>query len=216
VTDQDPAKRHEYLVDVGASFPADAQAAELMRPGESAFDDPASRAQTAAMWRSTLGQIRRDAAGAQLVTMRIGIVTTIALHPIRPAARVTYATGDGRDAFDQHQQLGHVVASPESILVPVKLEVTEELCICTCHADPRPACDGIYDIQSIRLLINVAFRGALDVGEATCPVSFADANCDCNVDVLDVVRIIDFVWRSGPPLCNPCTDVVEPCGLTAR
>jgi len=108
------------------------------------------------------------------------------------------------------------VASPESILVPVKLEVTEELCICTCHADPRPACDGIYNIQSIILIINVAFRGAVDLAELTCPVSFADANCDCNVDVLDVVRIIDFVWRSGPPLCNPCTDVVEPCGLIAR
>ncbi len=107
-------------------------------------------------------------------------------------------------------------ASPESTVVAVKLKVTEELCICTCHADPPPACDGIHNIQSIVLIINVAFRGALDVGEATCPVSFNDANCDCAVDILDVVRIIDFVWRSGAPLCNPCTDVTTPCELVSH
>jgi hypothetical protein len=116
-------------------------------------------------------------------------------------------------AFITIRQTG--VASPESVLVPVALEVTEEICICSCHGDPPPACDGQFNIQSIILVINVAFRGQLDLGEATCPVSFTDVNCDCAVDVLDVIRIVDFIWRQGPPLCDPCTDVTDPCDLVA-
>lgn len=108
------------------------------------------------------------------------------------------------------------VAQPESILVPVRLNVTEVVCICNCHGDAPPACDGILNIQSIVSVINVAFRGYLDVGEASCFVSWNDVNCDCSVDILDVVRIIDHVWRGGPPLCNPCIELSEPCQFSIQ
>lgn len=96
------------------------------------------------------------------------------------------------------------VVPPESILVPVKLKVTQELCICNCHGDPPPSCDGIHNVQNVVIIIAVAFRGALELAEATCPVSMTDVNCDNQVDVLDVVYAIEFVWRNGPPYCNPC------------
>jgi hypothetical protein len=105
---------------------------------------------------------------------------------------------------------------PATRSIFIRLRVETEVCLCTCHADPPPFCDGEINIQSVIVIINVAFRGALDLGEATCPVSFADVNCDCNVDILDVVRIVDIAFRSGPPPCNPCTDVTQPCGLLAH
>ena len=142
-----------------------------------------------------------------LVTPASGTTTQLLLVDIDTAG---LAAGDYVGTITIRQT---GVASPESIMVNVDLQVTEEICICSCHADPPPVCDGLYNIQSIVVIIGVAFRGNFDVGEATCPVSFSDANCDCIIDVLDVIRIIDFVWRNGPPLCNPCTDVAEPCGL---
>jgi hypothetical protein len=81
-----------------------------MQPRESAFHDPAGRAQTAAMRRSTLGEVGRDAASPQRVTMRVGIVAAITLHPIRPETRVTHPAGNRRDPLHQHQQLSHIVA----------------------------------------------------------------------------------------------------------
>ncbi len=102
-------------------------------------------------------------------------------------------------------------APPESILVPVTLQVTAELCLCTCHGDIPPSCDGVFNIQNIILVINVIFRNAQIVDEETCPVYWEDVNCDCSSNVLDIVRLIDYIWRNGPPLCNPCEDMITPC-----
>jgi hypothetical protein len=103
------------------------------------------------------------------------------------------------------------VASPESLTIPVIVNATEQLCVCNCHGDTWFSCDSVINIQSVIVVINVALRGAIEFAEETCPVSYADANCDCFVDVLDVVRMIDYVFRNGQPLCNPCTDVADPC-----
>lgn len=96
------------------------------------------------------------------------------------------------------------VASPESTVVPVNLLVTENICECICIGDPIPVCDGVLNIQSIVVIINIVFRGFPDVQLANCPVDAADVNCDEVTNVSDVVTIIDHIWRSGPPLCNPC------------
>ncbi len=106
--------------------------------------------------------------------------------------------------------------TPVTRTIFVRLRVETQFCLCSCHADPPPFCDGEINIQSVIMIINVAFRGGLDVGEATCPVSFSDVNCDCIIDILDVVRIVDIAFRSGPPPCNPCIDVVTPCDLVAN
>lgn len=96
------------------------------------------------------------------------------------------------------------VALPESTVVPVTLQVTEEICNCPCMGEPFPHCDGVINIQSIVSIINIAFRGMPEVLLVSCPVAFSDVNCDSQTDVVDVIRIIDYTWRSGPPLCNPC------------
>lgn len=96
------------------------------------------------------------------------------------------------------------VAPPESTIVQVTLQVTEEICDCPCMGEPFPHCDGVINIQSIVTIINIAFRGMHEVLLVSCPVAFSDVNCDLQTDVLDVIRIIDYTWRGGPPLCNPC------------
>ena len=48
----------EGLVDVGPAFIADAQAAELVKPTERSFDDPAHLAKAAAVRLSTLGLVQ--------------------------------------------------------------------------------------------------------------------------------------------------------------
>lgn len=96
------------------------------------------------------------------------------------------------------------VASPESTIVAVTLQVTEEICDCPCMGDPMPFCDGTINIQSIVVIINIAFRGMPEIVAVTCPVSYSDFNCDTHTDVLDVVGIIEYTWRGGPPPCNPC------------
>lgn len=110
MTDQDTAQNHERFVDIGASFPADAQATELMQPGQGALHHPTCLAQATSVGRLPSRQDGRDAAPAQRVTMRLGIVTTIALYPVGSEAWVTHAPGHRRNRLDQHQQLGHVVA----------------------------------------------------------------------------------------------------------
>lgn len=96
------------------------------------------------------------------------------------------------------------VASPESTIVPVNLLVTATICECACIGDPMPVCDGVLNIQSIVVIINIVFRGFPDAELSNCPVASADVNCDEASNVSDVVAIIDHIWRSGAPLCNPC------------
>jgi len=103
-------------------------------------------------------------------------------------------------------------ATPESLLVPVRLSVTTEVCECPCHGEPA-YCDGLLNIADLVKIIGIAFRGQLAQGHVTCPVFHADVTCDCAVDILDVVRYVDYIWRSGPPLCDPCKDLVSPCIL---
>jgi hypothetical protein len=81
-------------------------------------------------------------------------------------------------------------------------------CDCTCHGDP--ACDGNTDVLDVVSVVNVAFRGIVDVQDATCThIGRTDMNCDCSVDVLDVVTVVNRAFRgdSSTP-CNACT---SPC-----
>ncbi|MEW5700878.1 MAG: Ig-like domain-containing protein [Candidatus Zixiibacteriota bacterium] len=100
--------------------------------------------------------------------------------------------------------------APVQIEVPVHLDVETEVCDCPCQGDPIPFCDGITDIRDVVQIIYVVFRGYLDVGYSTCPVSVNDVNCDCQADVADVVTAIERVFRYGAPFCDPCV-VRPPC-----
>jgi hypothetical protein len=100
--------------------------------------------------------------------------------------------------------------APVQIEIPVHLDVETQVCDCPCQGDPMPSCDGIHNIQDVVQIINVVIRGYLDVGYATCPVTVNDVNCDCEVNVVDVVTAIVYIFRGGPPFCDPCV-VKPPC-----
>ncbi len=81
-------------------------------------------------------------------------------------------------------------------------------CFCNCHADP--ACDGSPDVLDVVGVVNVAFRGAVDVVDPQCThIGRTDVNCDCATDVLDVVGMVNRAFRGDlTPFCDAC---IEPC-----
>ena len=97
-------------MDLRQAFVTYTQAAELMQPGNTALDHPARRPQPAAVFGSALGQCSADSARMQDVAMGLRIVAAIALHAPGLASRAPGLAGDGRDRFDQRQQLRDVVA----------------------------------------------------------------------------------------------------------
>ena len=110
MTDHDASQGEEGLVDVGAAFPANAEAAELVQPADRALHHPTVGTQTAAVRGQTACQNRGDAPCPQRLSVEFGVVSPIALHPIRPEAGVTDAPGEGGDSVHQQQQLGHIGA----------------------------------------------------------------------------------------------------------
>ncbi len=99
--------------------------------------------------------------------------------------------------------------APATLDVRVYLSVTTEICECPCHGEPIGTCDGIHNIADLVKIIGIVFRGQLSIGFATCPTEPVDVNCDLKGDVLDVVRYVDYIWRSGSPLCDPCLDIAR-------
>jgi len=93
-----------------SSFVANAQSAELMKPGDAALDDPARLAQAAAMGRAAFGEFGADATLLQGISMRLRVVTAITLHAFRLVQRSAGFPRQMRDRLDQRQQLRDVVA----------------------------------------------------------------------------------------------------------
>src|SRR5262245_34596367 len=92
------------------AFVTDTQAPELMGPGNAALHNPASLAQSAAVFRASFGKLAADAARLQFIAMRLRIVTTVALHVAGFALRTSRLAGDRRNRVRQRQQLGDVVS----------------------------------------------------------------------------------------------------------
>lgn len=75
--DEGAGEAEECLVDVVADFPADAQAAEPVQPGDGAFDDPALGAEAGAMRCAASGDDGGDATGADLLAVAVVVVAPI-------------------------------------------------------------------------------------------------------------------------------------------
>jgi hypothetical protein len=60
-TDEAGGNLHERFVDEGEAFEANAQASEVMQPGDCAFNDPSGFAKAAAVRLTTTGDLGRDA-----------------------------------------------------------------------------------------------------------------------------------------------------------
>jgi len=109
MADEDATQREKSLVDVVASFVADAEATMLMQPRQSAFHHPAVNAQSAPMLTVSLRQHRPDVALAQLLPMPLRVVRAIALHLVRPTPGTTDLPSHGRNGVHQGQQLRHIM-----------------------------------------------------------------------------------------------------------
>ena len=96
-------------MDVAAAFVADVEAAELVDPGEAAFDDPAPAAESGAVLGLAAGDAAGDAALAQSAAVFLVVVAAVGDEQVGPAAGSAGASVDGRDAVEQRLELGDVV-----------------------------------------------------------------------------------------------------------
>jgi hypothetical protein len=97
-------------VDLVAAVVADEQSLELVQPGEGALDDPAVAAEAGAVLGLAAGDLGRDPAGAELAPVLVVVVTAVGGHPVGPPARAADLATYRRDAIDERDQLGDVVA----------------------------------------------------------------------------------------------------------
>ena len=91
------------------SFVADAEASELMQPGNGALDHPAEETQSTPMRCASAGQHRRDAFRAQLAAVGLRIVGAIALDRFRPLPGTPHLAAHRRDGVHEGDELGDVV-----------------------------------------------------------------------------------------------------------
>ena len=94
---------------IGPAFITYPQAAELVQPGDGAFDHPARHAEMAAMSGAALADLRADAALPQDIPVAFTVVGTIGLNDFRARQRMATPSRNGRHALQERQQLRRVV-----------------------------------------------------------------------------------------------------------
>jgi len=81
-----------------------------VEPGEGAFDDPAVASESGAVAGVTAGDQRFDAAAPDEATVFVVVVAAVGEHGVRSAAWPAGTAANRRDAVEQREQLGDVVA----------------------------------------------------------------------------------------------------------
>lgn len=74
------------------SIPTDPQASFAMQPGEGSLDESAKYPQAAAMLGPPAWQQGLDPPPPQAVPVLLGVITAVALHPLRPLPGAALAT----------------------------------------------------------------------------------------------------------------------------
>ncbi len=97
-------------MDVGAAVVADEQPFELVQPGEGALDDPAVAAEPGAVPRVASCDRGFDAAPAELAAAARVVVGAVAGDSVGAPTRPADPAPHRRDAVDEWDQLGAVVA----------------------------------------------------------------------------------------------------------
>ena len=109
MADDGAAECQERLMDVGATFVAYAQAAELVQPTERAFHHPSCFPQATAMRCSAAGQLVGNPALLQPAMVRGTAVGAIPLHGIRSLPRATDLAAERRNGRHERLQLAAVM-----------------------------------------------------------------------------------------------------------
>src|SRR5687767_12155503 len=99
--DQGTGQRQKRLVNVVPTIIPELEVAVLMQPTLRTLDHPAVLAQAAAMQRAPLGQQRLAPAPPQLTSMRLGVVSSVALDPIEPSPRMAAFASHRRNCVEQ-------------------------------------------------------------------------------------------------------------------
>jgi hypothetical protein len=97
-------------VDLGAPVVTDEQPFELVEPGEGALDDPAVTAEAGAVSGLAAGDLGCDPADSDEAAVLVVVVAAIGGHRVGPPAGASDLAAHGRDAIDERDQLGDVVA----------------------------------------------------------------------------------------------------------
>ena len=97
-------------MDVVAAVVADEESLELVEPGEGALDDPAVAAEAGAVLGLTSCDLWGDSARAEFAATAVVVVASVSANTIGSAARPANFAAYWRDAFDERDQLGAVMA----------------------------------------------------------------------------------------------------------
>jgi hypothetical protein len=97
-------------VDVVAAVGADQQSTAVVKPGEGALDDPALTPEAGAVLGLSASDNRLYAELPDETAVLVVVIATVGDHDLRPATRPTDAPAHRRDAIEQLEQLGDVVA----------------------------------------------------------------------------------------------------------
>ena len=95
---------------VVAAVVADEQSFVVVEPGEGALDDPADTAEAGPVLGLAAGDLGLDPAGAQLAPVLVVVVAAIGAEAVGSSAGTTDLAAHRRDAFEERDQLGDVVA----------------------------------------------------------------------------------------------------------
>jgi hypothetical protein len=93
-----------------AAVVADEQPLVVVEPGEGALDDPADAAEPGAVCGLAAGDLGLDPAGAEFTPVLVVVVASVGGDLLGPTAGSSDLAPDGRDALDQRDELGDVVA----------------------------------------------------------------------------------------------------------
>jgi hypothetical protein len=99
--DERAADREESLVDVREALEAGLEAAEMMEPGDSAFDGPAVNTELASVLQPATGEEGADAPRLQRPAMGPGIVGGVPVDLVRAAPRAAHPAAALRDRVDE-------------------------------------------------------------------------------------------------------------------
>jgi hypothetical protein len=89
---------------------AGAQTAQVVQPGERSLDDPALASQARAVVCAAAGDHGLDAALARRVPVLVVVIAAVGEQPLGAPTWARDLPGDSRQAVDERQKLGDVVA----------------------------------------------------------------------------------------------------------
>ena len=97
-------------MDLGAAVVTNEQSFVVVEPGEGALDDPTNAAEAGAVLGLATRDLRFDPTGAELTAVLVMVVAAVGDDPVGAAAWPTDLAAHRRDALDERDQLGDVVA----------------------------------------------------------------------------------------------------------